>query len=655
MGRMVMRDGVGSCTKRSASAVFWLGVGLQALLGCGGSTGGDPKATGGAGVSEQGGSSGMLGSSGATSSGGDAPTEGGSSSTGGRTSIAPPHPTDQVDILLMLDNSISMGEKQAILADSLPSLLSRLVTPACLDERGSRVATQPLDGSCPPGSSPELNAVKDIHIGVVTSSLGAHGGQTCAAPEADDKGQLIGKLRPDPTYATWNDSGFLAWDPEQNLTPPGDGDPAVLSRSLENMILSANQVGCGYEASLEAWYRFLIDPEPPTDIPMVRDPSQPTMPVYSSDPKRNPVLVQRAAFLRPDSALVILMLTDENDCSIRDEGQGWIVGLQTLGGTTFRMPGATAICAVNPNDKCCLSCAQGVFPPECANPASDVACRAGGNLSAVDDNLGLRCWDHKRRFGYDFLYPVSRYVDGLTQSWVPSASDTSMVPNPLFPPGGRTPSMVFLAGIVGVPWQDLATMESLPDEAELRYLSHSELTAQGRWPLVLGDPGDADHAPTGPGDKLMFETTSDRTVLFDAVPHPLLGSAAALAPATASGRPNPINGHETNIADNSELQYACIFPLPQPKDCAEGSETCDCKASDAPFNRALCDGTTQTHAKAYPSVRELRVLKSFGDLTGNAITTSICPKTLDVKSSPSYGYHPAIDALVGRLKSELGP
>jgi len=39
---------------------------------------------------------------------------------------------------------------------------------------------------------------------------------------------------------------------------------------------------------------------------------------------------------------------------------------------------------------------------------------------------------------------------------------------------------------------------------------------------------------------------------------------------------------------------------------------CDCFASDAKYNRSLCDGTIQRSAKAYPGLRHLRVLKDFG-------------------------------------------
>jgi hypothetical protein len=188
----------------------------------------------------------------------------------------------------------------------------------------------------------------------------------------------------------------------------------------------------------------------------------------------------------------------------------------------------------------------------------------------------------------------------------------------------------------------------------LEILSHAKLTAQDRWSLMLGSPGDELTPPTPPGDKLMFETPLDRTTLFGpAAAHPLIADAT-LAPASSTTRTNSINGHESNIADQSDLQYACIFKLPFDKDCAAGAAACDCKTADAGFNRPLCSGTTQTHAKAYPSVRQLRVLKEFGDLTGNAIPASICPKTLDVNSA-SYGYVPAVGAIVQSLKSVLLP
>ncbi len=52
----------------------------------------------------------------------------------------------------------------------------------------------------------------------------------------------------------------------------------------------------------------------------------------------------------------------------------------------------------------------------------------------------------------------------------------------------RGPDLVFYAGIVGVPWQDIATDDTLGTPDTLRYLTSDELTAKQRWDVILGDP-----------------------------------------------------------------------------------------------------------------------------------------------------------------------
>jgi len=55
---------------------------------------------------------------------------------------------DKVDLLLMIDNSISMGDKQQLMAKAVPLLLQRLILPACLNEAGS-TAPRNSSGSAP--------------------------------------------------------------------------------------------------------------------------------------------------------------------------------------------------------------------------------------------------------------------------------------------------------------------------------------------------------------------------------------------------------------------------------------------------------------------------------------------------------------------------
>ena len=87
-------------------------------------------------------------------------------------------------------------------------------------------------------------------------------------------------------------------------------------------------------------------------------------------------------------------------------------------------------------------------------------------LRSENDSLNLRCFDQKRRFGVDFLYPIERYVEGLTQSRSRNRAG-ELVQNPLYSDLqtgtaiARDVSLVFLAGIIGVPWQDSATDDTL--------------------------------------------------------------------------------------------------------------------------------------------------------------------------------------------------
>jgi hypothetical protein len=551
---------------------------------------------------------------------------------------------NKLDLLFMIDNSRSMGDKQALLAKAVPKLVDRLVVPRCVNNATGAVhARASLDEACPTGMQPEFRAVKDIHVAVITSSLGGHGGTVklkdgssvtvCAGPENDDHARLLPSVR--QGLSSYAGSGFLAWDPQGKLNPPGEVDAQRLGLQFGQMVTQAGESGCGYESSLEAWYRFLIDPEPPLSVVVQNGQSS----VQGVD---QALLDQRQAFLRPDSLVTIVMLTDENDCSVRDDGYGYFL---PSGGA---MPRASASCSKDPNDRCCVPCTATSVPDGCPPLAEDASCKLGRTLDDALDPQNLRCLENKRRFGIDLLYPTSRYVDALTKPEVVQRSTGALVKNPLFdaPPGmtPRSRDLVFLAGIVGVPWQDVADDASLKGDG-LRYLTAAELSARGRWDVMVGDSSRNQLAQ----DPFMQESIEPRSGK-----NPITGDA--IAPATSTNpRESVINGHEQNV--NDDLQFACTFNLTVPETCTD--DTCDCSSSDRDLtgrNSPLCQPVSggvasamQYFGKAYPGRRPLEVLRGIGD---SAIVASICPKVLD-EGRPGYGYEPAVDAVVDRLKVAL--
>jgi hypothetical protein len=593
---------------------------------------------------------------------------------------------DKIDLLFMIDNSISMADKQRILADAVPVLLERLIRPVCVNNAGNQQSQNP-GGGCNQGYAPEFKAVDNIHIGIITSSLGHHGSKdVCSDATAgrtpDDKAQLLPSVRAtDPPLAQWNNKGFLVWDPRgtgQDVDNPhmppgwgsttGPGDANALVTAFTDQVEATGELGCGYEQQLEAWYRFLVDPEPV-------DSMDNDMFVSIRGPVNPVVLNQRADFLRRDSLLAIVMLTDENDCSILDENntQGWLVGYK--GGpmaNNWRMPASTESCKQNPNSACCRPC---ISTPAsgCGDNAAEL-CPASGYLTIAEDSMNQRCFNQMKRFGINLLYPTYRYTDAITSSFIdPRMTGLANQINPLFAPGplgepGREKGLVFLAGIVGVPWQDIATdgnvpvaegkptpPNSLTDPTALVYLTASQLTALGRWDVIVGQP--SANPPVAPTDPLMQESIDPRSG-----PHPFLPNAAIVPPGGAGM--NPINGREQAVDPNTrdDLQFACIFDLEEPVPCnATNAAGCDCNADEQVKNSPLCmygaagmDGT-QIKAKAYPGLRELEVLRGVGD---SAIVASICPKNpvaqgMNPAAEPYYGYNPAVAAIVDRLKDAL--
>jgi hypothetical protein len=611
------------------------------------------------------------GSVGGNGGGGAATTSSSSSSTSSGT-VVPPMTADKIDILLGIDNSRSMADKQEILSLALADLILSLTNPTCVDANQQPVSGQPASGvdPCPAGSSRQFVPINDIHIGIVTTSIGGHGSDACPGTETfscpggatnasnDDKGHLVTRTDPCATgnVPTYQGQGFLDWDPAQKGQPPGEAVIASLTGHIKDLVLGAGQLGCGYESQLESWYRFLVDPNPYNAISV--DAGGKALPQGTD----NLLLEQRKDFLRPDSLLAILMLSDENDCSTKEYGQFYYANQQrdpSNPNKNFYLPKARAECATNPNDPCCKSCGQ----DQTGCPV-DPACNANPTLNAQTDDVNLRCWDQKRRFGIDFLYPVDRYVNGLSAANVPNR-DGEIVPNPIFAnldpaahPGAavRDSGLVVLGGIVGVPWQDLARD---PHDLTKGYKSAEELAHATNgvttWDIILGDP--ANYVP--PKDPHMIEAIKPRTGT-----NPITGDT--LQPPGQTAGTDAINGHEYTPGTNAgvqqvanDLEYACVFDLATPRDCSDPTVvSCDC--SDPQNDNPLCAAadpsnptttrTKQVRAKAYPGLRQLTVLRDLGP---QGVASSICPVQQNDPSRADYAYRPSIQALIARVGARL--
>jgi hypothetical protein len=633
---------------------------------------------------------------------------------------------DKVDLLFMIDNSASMGDKQALLAQAVPDLIRRLVSPNCVNSANVPTGqTAQPDGTCPPGTSAEFPPVHDLHIGVVSSSLGSRGSDQCdptltnpanAALNAhnDDRGELLdrGGAADDPTVeSAVGDASpyhFLSWFPSVTanagkVPPPttglatagAAGQNGTLIGDFTTLIEGVHEHGCGFESQNEAWYRFLIAPDPEDAI------SKNGVVAHATGIDAT-ILQQRAEFLRPDSLVAIIVVTDENEEAVDPlsvHGQGWAFMSRNFPGSPADLsstaPQGTIECshidpnrptATGPNDPNCTSCAlvqgQANFSARCPK---DGANGHDGYLDPHDDDLNVRFYHQKERFGLFAGYPTSRYVRGLTRTTVPDIAHShdaagnyigdedsqAVCTNPLFAqnlptdrtqelcnlaPGPRRPDLVFYAAIAGVPHQLLQAKPGIDRECDAATrpedCPQKSVLSPSDWTLIMGR--DPEHYDFRGADFHMVESIEPRTTNT---------AGWANASACPPGQPDdcdPINGREWTT-NKGDLQFSCIFPLSQPKDCTQNkySEACDCTSGAYDASSQLCQRTTQIYGKAYPPVREMIIAKAMSEQNaqagGQGIVSSLCPIHVTEQSpgDPLYGYRPAMNAIINRLKDAI--
>ncbi len=595
---------------------------------------------------------------------------------------------DKIDILLAIDDSASMGDKQKFLAKAIPNLIGRLVAPNCVDEKGQSTGKQAVvDSASPAGrcdvGKPAFLPITDIHVGVVTSSMGAFGSSAnCGSSVAERN--LRGHLMSDDRIAgiRHEDAGFLAYFPDspsnaEKRKAPGFTAPSAaytsasdLQAAVGQLVAKVGETGCGAEAQLEAVYRFLAQSDPWDSVEVDGNSAK-----YVGIDRE--ILAQRKAFLRPDSLVAVLLLTDENDSAVDPlsaRGFGWsymasswprtFAGMvnntrtDDRYGRGFTAPGGTTGC--KSGEGACLPCwASGA--------SSDPNCKA--TLPQSEDPMGLRAYDMKRRFGVDPQYPLSRYIRGFRDALVPNRKEEhddagnytgdvrASCTNPLFaselpapsasedalcalPPGTRESSDIFFAVIGGVP-NDLAAAANGKGAADA-------------WVKILGKQGP--YGDRSGIDARMIASQEPRT-------------EAALRdlgydPSKVVGGPSADLDWD---AVRGDLMFACTFDLPpdlqrEPTAALADSTIYDCSRFwDAPLcdkRLAKNDGTDrslrrQVKGKAYPTTRELAVARA---LDNQGIVGSICAeKATGDPNDPAFGYNPAVATIVDRISIELQP
>ncbi len=285
---------------------------------------------------------------------------------------------ENVDALFVIDNSNSMAENQANLARNFPLLINQLVSP-------------PVN---PATGRPAHTPVKSLHVGVISTDLGTPGSvvPSCANSDTGDDG-LLNPIKNGlalRTHQPWttappgrrptrctNDPNqypsFLAFT-STGATPT---DPTTFADDFVcNAYLSTG--GCGLEQPLEAAYRALV----------VRNPREVT---GNTDPN--------AGFVRDNAVLAIVMVTDEEDGSVRD--------------CRFAENGVPCTDAVSVFD---------IMSPDWSS-----------------SDLNLRFYMYTPGSRQDPTWPLDRYIDPTR----PNRGFTSLKP--------RRPDLVIFSAIAGVP------------------------------------------------------------------------------------------------------------------------------------------------------------------------------------------------------------
>lgn len=190
----------------------------------------------------------------------------------------------RLDLLFMVDDSGSMREEQAALVREMPRLID-VLTSGDLDGDGTQ----------------DFPAVRDLHIGVVSSDMGTPGITSIVGCNASDEGALQNTPALGVSGCAASYPRFLSYDASQV-----DPDQAATDFAC---IATLGTGGCGYEQQLESMLRAVT--------PSASDRR------FLGDPPTGPALLGQAdavnaGFQRSDSLFAFVVVTDEDDCSARE-------------------------------------------------------------------------------------------------------------------------------------------------------------------------------------------------------------------------------------------------------------------------------------------------------------------------------------------------
>jgi hypothetical protein len=181
------------------------------------------------------------------------------------------NPIRDVDLLFVIDNSGSTGNKQDNFARNFPNFINAL----------------------------QMIGLPNIRIAVVTSDLGSGNVMTPSCRVAGDGGRF--QVTDIATGANCGLAAGAQWMTNDNLAP------GLTMAQVFSCMARRQSMGCGSEHQLKA-ADVALHPRP--------------------DPLWNPM---NAGFLRPDAYLGIVFLTDEDDCSAPDDAGAFFGGAPPAG------------------------------------------------------------------------------------------------------------------------------------------------------------------------------------------------------------------------------------------------------------------------------------------------------------------------------------